>query len=112
MTVLQATFISPLAGTIYLRSADTPATATGASGVDVPHPHTRTHTHTHTHSHRQVMGEEAQIWGRLFWINDTNGTIDHNWHIHELLVSVLVVLVCGNVAWYGIMQEMAQAFLM
>ena len=33
---------------------------------------------------RQVSGQEVQIWGRLFWVDDTNMTTSpHNWHIHE-----------------------------
>ncbi len=53
VTTLQSRFISPLAGTIYLR---------------------------------QVMNRNVAIWGKLFWINDMDTTMNHNWHIHETAV--------------------------
>lgn len=28
-----------------------------------------------------------QIWGKLYWVNDTATTMQHNWHIHETAVS-------------------------
>ena len=56
VSLLQATFINPIAGTIYFR---------------------------------QVQGEEVQMWGKFYWIDDTATTVDHNWHIHELAVRVL-----------------------
>ncbi len=36
---------------------------------------------------RQVEGEDVQIWGKLFWTNDSPTTLNHNWHIHSLAVS-------------------------
>ncbi|XP_064382299.1 uncharacterized protein LOC135331162 isoform X2 [Halichondria panicea] len=32
---------------------------------------------------RQMTGRNVAIWGKLFWINDRNSSVDHNWHIHE-----------------------------
>lgn len=56
---LASTFVSPVAGTIYVR---------------------------------QVTGENAIIFGKLFWINLRGTTVEHNWHIHEQAVSVYVTL--------------------
>ena len=39
------------------------------------------------HLCRQVEGEEVEIWGKLYWVNDTATTMQHNWHIHETAVS-------------------------
>ncbi len=36
---------------------------------------------------RQMTGRNVAIWGKLFWINDRNSSVDHNWHIHETAVS-------------------------
>lgn len=30
---------------------------------------------------RQVMGERAVIFGKLYWVNDSNTTMDHKWSI-------------------------------
>lgn len=35
---------------------------------------------------KQVVGEDVQMWGKLFWTDDTNTTVEHNWHIHTLAV--------------------------
>ncbi len=44
---------------------------------------------------RQVEGEDVQLWGRVYWVDDTVTTVEHNWHIHMNLVRVCVcVLVC------------------
>lgn len=49
--VLQATFISPVAGSVYMRQI--------------------------------APGGEVQIWGKVYWTDDTESTLNHNWHIHE-----------------------------
>lgn len=49
VVTLSSTFISPVAGTIYIR---------------------------------QVAEEHAIIFGKLFWIDLTGTTLDHNWHVH------------------------------
>ena len=49
--------------------------------------------HMH-HLCRQVPGEEVQIWGKLYWVNDTATTFQHNWHIHMTAVS-------GGGCWGG-----------
>jgi hypothetical protein len=35
---------------------------------------------------RQVEGEDVQIWGKVYYTDDTPTTFDHNWHIHILAV--------------------------
>ena len=57
VVTLSSTFISPLAGTIYVR---------------------------------QVAGENAIMFGKLFWINLRGTTNNHNWHVHIQVVSVNV----------------------
>ena len=36
---------------------------------------------------RQVAGRHAAVWGKLYWVNDMDTTMNHNWHIHENAVS-------------------------
>ena len=55
VTLLQSSFIFPIAGTVYFR---------------------------------QVAGEEVQMWGKVYWTNDSPTTLNHNWHIHMLAVSI------------------------
>lgn len=31
---------------------------------------------------RQVMGERAIIYGKLYWVNDSNPTMNHKWRIY------------------------------
>lgn len=43
---------------------------------------------------RQVMGEEAVIFGKLFWVTDSLTTEDHNWHVHlNQVCNYLVALI-------------------
>lgn len=42
---------------------------------------------------RQMDGRHASIWGKVYWVNDTNVTFDHNWHVHEFAVSYFTELV-------------------
>lgn len=55
VTSLQATFISPISGTIYFRQV----------GSD----------------------SNTAIWGKMYWVDDTDTTMEHNWHIHMTAVS-------------------------
>jgi len=38
---------------------------------------------------RQSRGhdEAVQIWGKLYWVNDSATSLNHNWHIHTTAVS-------------------------
>ena len=56
VVTLSSTFISPVAGTIYVR---------------------------------QVAGENAIIFGKVFWVNLTGTTERHNWHVHLRAVSYI-----------------------
>ena len=49
VTTLQASFVYPIGGTIYMR---------------------------------QVAGEEATIFGKLYWVTNSNTSTGHFWHIH------------------------------
>ena len=31
--------------------------------------------------------KDVQIWGKLYYVNDSAATIDHNWHIHDVQVN-------------------------
>ena len=54
--------------------------------------------HLH-HLCRQVPGEEVQMWGKLYWVNDTATTFQHNWHIHTTAVSWEQGVVRGEGCW-------------
>ena len=41
---------------------------------------------------KQVEGEDVQMWGKMFWVNDKPTTFSHGWHIHSLAVSILISL--------------------
>ena len=44
---------------------------------------------------RQVEGEDVVIFGKIYWVTDTDTTMGHNWHVHLNQVSVCVcVYVC------------------
>ena len=58
---------------------------------------------TDLHSLRQVAGlPDVQIWGKLYYVNDSAATMDHNWHIHEdkVCISLCGVCVCGGCVWW------------
>jgi len=38
---------------------------------------------------RQVEGEDVQMWGKVYWVNNAGDSIDHNWHIHQRAVSIV-----------------------
>ncbi len=62
MSLLQASFIQPVAGTIYFR---------------------------------QVSGEDVQIWGKLYYTDDSPDSDDHTWHIHTTAVSNIICCIKG-----------------
>lgn len=38
--------------------------------------------------YRQVDGvKDVQMWGKLYYVDDRAATMDHNWHVHQTLVS-------------------------
>ena len=39
---------------------------------------------------RQVNNEHAIMFGKVFWVDGTNSTQNHNWHIHENIVRNIV----------------------
>ena len=39
---------------------------------------------------RQVEGEDVVIFGKIYWVTDTDMTMGHNWHVHLNQVSVYV----------------------
>ena len=45
---------------------------------------------------RQAPGDAVHMWGKLYWVNDSPSTMNHNWHIHERAVSWGIGL-CGGV---------------
>ena len=37
--------------------------------------------------YRQVYGSgDVQVWGKLYYVNDSAATFNHNWHIHRDIV--------------------------
>ena len=43
--------------------------------------------------HRQVDGVEGvQIWGKLYYVDDSPATVNHNWHVHENQVCIYVYI--------------------
>jgi len=36
---------------------------------------------------RQAPGDAVHMWGKLYWVNDSPSSMNHNWHIHENPVS-------------------------
>ena len=62
VVTLSSIFISPVAGTIYIR---------------------------------QVAGENAIIFGKVFWVNLTETTEAHNWHVHlQAVRSFAIMMMC------------------
>lgn len=43
---------------------------------------------------RQVAGEESVIFGKLFWVTNSQTTMDHKWHVHlnQVIILILVFL--------------------
>ena len=58
---------------------------------------------------RQVQGEDVQIWGKVYWINDMPTTMDHNWHIHSVAVRLCTVA-WGNHCPVGISNDVYPAY--
>lgn len=36
---------------------------------------------------RQAPGDAVHMWGKLYWVDDSPASMNHNWHIHENPVS-------------------------
>jgi hypothetical protein len=43
---------------------------------------------------RQVEGEDAIIFGKIYWVDSSMATMNHNWHVH--INQVRGSKVCGN----------------
>ena len=73
VTTLQASFVYPIGGTIYMR---------------------------------QVAGEEATIFGKLYWVTNSETSTGHPWHIHtnQVILFYFNVYLLNNsfTAWYEV----------
>ena len=45
---------------------------------------------------RQAGSEHAVMFGKLFWVNRNDATVNHNWHIHQNMVNILYYFVSEN----------------